>query len=60
MEYLRLTDLKDVPALLRWVDVCERNGLMSSITAAQWRLRIEARDGKVLAAGKTKSPPGRD
>ena len=41
VDYLRLTDLKDVPALLRWVDVCERNGLMSSITAAQWRLRIE-------------------
>ena len=41
MDYLRLTDLKDIPALLRWVDVCERNGLMSSATAAAWRVPIE-------------------
>ena len=41
MDYLRLTDLKDIPALLRWVDVCELNGLMSSVTAEAWRIRIE-------------------
>ena len=41
MDYLRLTDLKDIPALLRWVDVCELNGLMSSVTADEWRTRIE-------------------
>ena len=41
MDYLLLTDLKDIPTLLRWVDVCERNGLMSNETAAQWRVRIE-------------------
>jgi len=41
VDYLRLTDLKDIPALLRWVDVCELNGLMSSVTAAAWRMRIE-------------------
>jgi len=31
----------DIPALLRWVDVCERNGLISSDNAAAWRMRIE-------------------
>jgi len=41
VDYLRIADLKDIPALLRWVDVCERNGLMSSVTAAAWRVRIE-------------------
>ena len=41
-------------------DVCHypESGRVLHTEGEDWR--IEARDGKVLAAGKTKSPPGRD
>jgi uncharacterized cupin superfamily protein len=41
-------------------DVCHypESGRVLHTDGEDWR--IEARDGKVLAAGKTKSPPGRD
>ena len=41
-------------------DVCHypESGRVLHTEGEEWR--IEARDGKVLVAGKTKSPPGRE
>jgi hypothetical protein len=41
VDYLFLTTLDEIPALLRWVDSCVEDGFMTRETAADWRARIE-------------------
>ena len=40
MDYLFLTRLEEIPALLRWVESCVEAGYMRPETAADWRKRI--------------------
>jgi hypothetical protein len=41
VDYLFLTNLDEIPALLRWVESCAHSGYMSENAAADWRGRIE-------------------
>ena len=41
VDYFFLTNLDEIPALLRWVESCAHSGYMSENAAADWRGRIE-------------------
>ena len=43
VDCLFFTTLEDIPALMSWVDSCQRDGWLRKVTAAEWRARIEAR-----------------